>query len=156
MLSVDEQWMTQALELARKAALQGEVPVGALIVKDGKLVSEGLNCRESQKNPLGHAELIAIEAASQKLGAWRLLDCTLYVTLEPCVMCAGALVQSRIKRVVIGTLDPKGGGLASLYQIGQDSRLNHQLEMTKGILEVECSQVLKDFFKARRSEKGNL
>jgi tRNA(adenine34) deaminase len=153
MQSVDEQWMGQALELAREAGLRGEVPVGALIVKDGILLSTGLNSRESQANPLGHAELAAISQAAAKLQAWRLIDCTLYVTLEPCVMCAGALVQSRIKRVVIGTLDPKGGALSSLYQIGQDPRLNHQIEMTSGVLEKECSEILKDFFKQKRMEK---
>ncbi len=155
MHSVDKQWMAQALVLAQKAASQGEVPVGALIVKDGQVISQGLNCRESQANPLGHAELIAIEEAAKKLGAWRLIDCTLYVTLEPCVMCAGALVQSRVSRVVIGALDPKGGGLCSLYQIGSDTRLNHQFEITQGVSEKECSEILTEFFKKRRMENKN-
>lgn len=155
MHSVDEHWMSEALKLAQKAADLGEVPVGALIVKDGKLLSEGFNCRETKANPLGHAELIAIQEASRRLNAWRLIDCTLYVTLEPCVMCSGALVQSRIGRVVYGTVDPKGGGLTSLYQIGQDKRLNHQLEISSGVLNVECGEILKSFFKQRRLENKN-
>jgi tRNA(adenine34) deaminase len=149
----DRQWMRRALSLANQAQKLGEVPIGALIVKDGRLVSKAFNRRETWKTPLGHAELIALQRASQKLGAWRLLDCTLYVTLEPCLMCAAALVQARVSRVVFGARDPKGGGTVSLYQIPTDPRLNHRLEVTEGVLENECSTVLSEFFKARRESK---
>jgi tRNA(adenine34) deaminase len=147
----DQIWMAKALVLAKRAGALKEVPVGAVIVKDGLIVAEGFNHREKWTTPLGHAELIAIQKASQKLKAWRLTGCTLYVTLEPCVMCAGALVQSRIERVVFGAIDPKGGGIKSLYQICEDPRLNHRIQITSGVLEQECSQILKDFFKERRS-----
>lgn len=149
----DAYWMKRALELAKGAEARGEVPVGALIVKDGKLVSKGINRRESLHTPLGHAELIALHRASQKLGAWRLTGCTLYVTLEPCIMCSGALVQARVDRIVFGALDPKGGGTRSLYQICEDPRLNHCIEVTGEILAEESAQLLKDFFKKRRSQK---
>ena len=145
-----EFWMKKALRLAEKAAKRGEVPVGAILVKGDEQISSASNRREEWHTPLGHAELIALQRASQTLKAWRLLDCTLYVTLEPCVMCAGALVQARVSRVVYGAIDPKGGGLKSLYQIGDDSRLNHRFELIGGVLENECSQILKDFFKQRR------
>ena len=147
-------WMAKALELAQKAKALDEVPVGAVIVKDGEIIGEGWNHRETEATALGHAELMAIQAASKKLGSWRLLDCTLFVTLEPCVMCAGALVQARIPRVVYGAKDPKGGGMGSVYQIGQDPRLNHQIEITGSVMETECSLILKEFFqKKRRSQK---
>ncbi len=147
-----EFWMEKALKLARKAAERGEVPVGALIVCNDKLISKASNRREEWHTPLGHAEIIALQRASQTLKAWRLLNCTLYVTLEPCVMCAGALVQARVSRVVYGATDPKGGGLKSLYQIGTDPRLNHRFELIGGVMEQECSQALKDFFKQRRKK----
>ncbi len=148
-----EFWMQKALKLAEKAASRGEVPVGAIIVRDDEKVSSASNRREEWHTPLGHAELIALQRASQSLKAWRLLGCTLYVTLEPCVMCAGALVQARVDQVVYGAHDPKGGGLKSLYQIGTDPRLNHRFELIGGVMEQECSQVLKDFFKLKR-QKG--
>jgi tRNA(adenine34) deaminase len=147
----DEYWMRKALKLAAEAATRGEVPVGALLVKDGEVVATASNRREQWQTPLGHAELIALQRASQKLKAWRLLGCTLYVTLEPCVMCAGALVQARVDRVVYGATDPKGGAVHSLFQIGSDSRLNHQIALSRGVLEDECSQILKEFFKNRRA-----
>lgn len=150
-LSEDELWMGRALILARKAAEKGEVPVGALIVKDGKLISQAGNRRETWKTSLGHAELIAIQRASTKLDAWRLLGCTLYVTLEPCVMCAGSLVQSRVQRVVFGASDPKGGAMGSLFQIGNDHRLNHQIEILGGILQKDCGEILKNFFRQQRA-----
>lgn len=149
-LKTDEYWMQKALKLARKASLRGEVPVGAILVKGDEIISLASNRREQWHSPLGHAELIALQRASQKLKAWRLLDCTLYVTLEPCVMCAGALVQARVKRLVYGATDPKGGAVQSLFQIAQDPRLNHRLEVVGGILQNECGQLLKDFFKQRR------
>ncbi len=149
----DEFWMKKALKLAQRAAERGEVPVGALVVRNGEQVASASNRREQWHTPLGHAELIALQRASQKLQAWRLLGCTLYVTLEPCVMCAGALVQSRIERVVYGAKDPKGGAMHSLFKIGEDERLNHRIETVSGVLEEECSQILKDFFKSRRLSK---
>ncbi len=149
----DAFWMQKALKLAQKAAERGEVPVGAVLVLDGQVLALGSNRREQWKTPLGHAELIAVQRASQKLGSWRLLNSTLYVTLEPCVMCAGALVQARISKLVYGARDPKGGAVDSLYRVAQDPRLNHQIEIVSGILENECSQILKDFFKMRRQQQ---
>lgn len=151
-IKLDQFWMRKALLLAKKAAEKGEVPVGALIVnsKSNKQVSQGYNVRESLNSPIGHAEIIAIHRASKKLQAWRLSGHTLYVTLEPCVMCSGAILQSRIDRVVFGALDPKGGGTTSLYQILSDTRLNHQTLYTSHVLEQDCSDLLKDFFKKLR------
>lgn len=151
-----EFWMQKALKLAEKAASRGEVPVGAIIVRGDEKVSSASNRREEWHTPLGHAELIALQRASQSLKAWRLLGCTLYVTLEPCVMCAGALVQARVDRVIYGAHDPKGGGLKSLYQIGTDPRLNHRFELIGGVMAQECSQVLKDFFKLKRQKGAGL
>lgn len=145
-----EFWMKKALKLAQKAEAIGEVPIGALVVKNNQIISAGYNRKEHLLTPLAHAEMIAIHKASQKLQSWRLTGCTLYVTLEPCVMCAGTLWQSRIDLVVFGAFDPKGGALGSLYQIGQDPRLNHRYETIGGVLESECSQVLKSFFKKLR------
>lgn len=151
--SVDEKFMRLALKKAKEAALVDEVPVGAIVVSpDGRILSQVGNLRETLNSTLGHAELVAIHRACMKLDSWRLIDCTLYVTLEPCFMCAGALVQSRIGRVVYGAIDPKGGALHSLAQLGQDTRLNHQFEITAGVLAEECSQVLKDFFKKKRKK----
>lgn len=152
-MKTDDFWMQKALHLAEKAALRGEVPVGAVIVKDGQLIASASNRREEWQTPLGHAELIAVQRASQKLQAWRLVGCTLYVTLEPCVMCAGALIQSRVERVVFGALDPKGGAVHSLFEMGQDKRLNHRFEATGRVLEAECSEILRSFFKKRRQDK---
>lgn len=152
----DEFWMQKALKLAQRASQRGEVPVGAVIVRNDQLISFASNRREQLQSPLGHAELIAVQKASEVLNSWRLLDCTLYVTLEPCVMCAGALVQSRVAKIIYGTRDPKGGAVDSLFHIGQDPRLNHQIEIQQGVLESECSQILKDFFKQRRAEKKRI
>lgn len=146
-------WMRKALQLAIKAGSQGEVPVGAVLIRNGKLVSSARNRREELQSPLGHAEILTLHGAAKKLGTWRLSDCTLYVTLEPCVMCAGGLWQSRIGRVVFGAHDPKGGALGSLYQIHSDQRLNHRYDITTGVLADECAQLLKDFFKDRRGKK---
>lgn len=145
--------MEKALQLAIKAGSRGEVPVGALVVQNGKLIATGRNQREELKTPLGHAEMLALHRAAKKLGTWRLSDCTLYVTLEPCLMCAGTLWQSRIGHVVFGANDPKGGALGSLYQVHSDNRLNHRYEVTTGVMAEECAQVLKDFFKERRKKK---
>jgi tRNA(adenine34) deaminase len=134
----------------------GEVPIGAIIVdKNGIIISKSTNLREKAKTTLGHAELVAIHRACKKLDSWRLLDCTLYVTLEPCFMCAGALVQSRLSRVVFAAYDPKGGALVSLANLGADSRLNHKFNVTSGVLASECSDLLKQFFKKKRSSKYN-
>lgn len=149
----DRKWMLHALRLAKKAAAKGEVPIAALVVGPDGLISWAINTRERQQTPLGHAELFAIHKASQKKHSWRLNECTLYVTLEPCVMCAGAIQQARFKRVVFGAPDPKGGGVSSLYHILNDSRLNHQVEVTSGVLASECSALLQDFFQNRRDEK---
>jgi tRNA(adenine34) deaminase len=146
----DQEMMQRALELAREAAAMGEVPVGALIVRDGKIVSQAFNLRETLHDPTAHAERLAITLAGQALGSWRLEGCTLYVTLEPCPMCAGAIVQSRIPRVVYGAADPKAGACASLFQIASDPRLNHRSEITAGVLERECGEILSLFFQDRR------
>lgn len=150
----DESFMKKAIQLAKQGQTQNEVPIGALIVdKNGKIIAKATNLRETHNTTLGHAELVAIHRACKKLGSWRLVDCTLYVTLEPCFMCAGALVQSRISRVVYGALDPKGGALHSLANIGSDKRLNHQFEIKSGVLQEECSALLKEFFKKKRQHK---
>jgi tRNA(adenine34) deaminase len=149
-VSADEKFMRLALELAAQAAASREVPVGALVVAGDDIVASAFNLRESKPSALAHAELIALEKACEKLGRWRLTGCTLYVTLEPCMMCAGAIVNSRVDRVVYGAADPKAGAVQSLYQVLTDERLNHRPLVTGGILAVECGRVLSDFFKSRR------
>lgn len=145
--------MKKALKWAAKAESLGEVPIGAVLVApDGSVLSHGYNRRETWKTVLGHAELVALHRGSKKLGAWRLVDTTLYVTLEPCAMCAGALVQARVGRIVYGARDPKAGAVHSLYEICNDKRLNHQIPITSGVLEQECGDILRDFFKRRRAE----
>lgn len=146
----DTDYMKIALELAHQAAEAGEVPVGALVVKDDEIISQAFNMRETKTSPSAHAEFLAIDEASRKLGRWRLSDCTIYVTLEPCVMCAGLMHQARIKKCVFGAKDPKAGAVASLYKIHEDERLNHNFEVVGGVLEDECAQILSDFFKERR------
>lgn len=149
-----EFWMKKALELAKKAAQRDEVPVGAVLIdSDGQKIAEAFNLREHLQTSLGHAEILAIHRASKKTSSWRLSGATLYVTLEPCLMCAGALIQSRIKKVVFGAFDPKGGALGTLYNVSQDKRLNHQIEVVGGVLAAESAQLLKDFFKKKRLEK---
>ena len=145
-MDTDIKYMRAALREATKAALIGEVPIGCVIVCDGKIVGRGYNRRNTKHTTLAHAELIAIDKASRKLGDWRLEGCTLYVTLEPCQMCSGAIVQSRIDRVVVGTMNPKAGCAGSILNILQDDRFNHQVELTTGILKEECTAVLQDFF----------
>jgi tRNA(adenine34) deaminase len=151
--SNDEKWMKRALELAAEAGAKREIPVGAVIVLDDRMVCEASNLKESTGDPLGHAELIAIREAAEKLGRWRLSGCTLYVTLEPCTMCAGAIIHSRLDRVVFAATDPKAGAVHSLYKILEDPRLNHTPKVTHGVLEAEASLQLKDFFKKLRSKK---
>ncbi|MDA0283948.1 MAG: tRNA adenosine(34) deaminase TadA [Planctomycetota bacterium] len=147
-----EMWMRKALDEAAVAFEQGEVPVGAVIVHGESIIGTGYNQRESLQDPTAHAEIIAITQAAQTLGSWRLTDCTLIVTLEPCPMCAGAIVQARIPTVVYGTTDPKGGACHTLYQITDDERLNHRCTVLGGVLQDECRALLQEFFQARRSE----
>ncbi len=147
----DEQWMKAAIAEARLAEAEGEVPVGAVIVHGGKVIGRGRNLRETTKDPTAHAEMIAIREAARALGSWRLLDTVLYVTLEPCPMCAGALVNARVPRVVWGCNDPKAGATQTLYTIGNDARLNHRFECVPGVLEDECAALLTGFFAAIRA-----
>ncbi len=147
---LDLQYMSRALELAREAERAGEVPVGAVIVKDGVIVGEGWNRPISTSDPTAHAEIIALRAAAQTLGTYRLLDTTLYVTLEPCSMCAGAMVHARVKRLVFAATDPRAGAAGSVFNIVQHSALNHRLTFDSGVLADECSALLRGFFLARR------
>lgn len=144
-----EQMMRKALLLAKKAAGKDEVPVGALIVREGRIISRAYNQRETKKSPTAHAELLAIEKAAGKLGGWRLPGCTLYVTLEPCPMCAGAIVNARIPTVVFGAPDPKAGALGSVYDLAQ-GKLNHTPKVISGVLQKECGDILSDYFKKKR------
>jgi tRNA(adenine34) deaminase len=148
--SQDEQFMRRALELAREAEAAGEVPVGAVIVKDGAIVAEGWNRPIGTNDPSAHAEMVALRAAGAALGTYRLLDTTLYVTLEPCPMCAGAMVHARVKRVVYGATDPRAGACGTVFNITQHPALNHRLECTGGVLAEECGSLLRGFFLARR------
>lgn len=153
-MDTDIFYMKKALELANKAAKIGEVPVGAVVVKKstGEIVGEGYNRREVDKDSIAHAEIIAIENASKKLGGWRLIDCELFVTLEPCPMCAGAIINSRIERVVYGAMDKKAGSCGSVVNLF-DLPYNHKPELTGGILSEECSSILSEFFKKLRESK---
>jgi tRNA(adenine34) deaminase len=149
----DEQWMQAALDQADRAAEKGEVPVGCVLVgADGALLAAGHNLRETLEDPTAHAEIVAMREAARSLGTWRLEGTTLYVTLEPCVMCAGALVNARVPRVVWGCDDPKAGACHTLFNIGQDARLNHRFEMTRGVREAECADRLKQFFARLRAQ----
>ena len=147
----DEKYMKMALKEAKKAYDLNEVPIGCVIVRDDKVIGKGYNKRNTDKNVLSHAELIAMKQACKKTGDWRLEDCTMYVTLEPCPMCAGAIVQARIPRVVIGCMNPKAGCAGSIYNLLQEPAFNHQVSLFKGVLEEECSQMLKDFFRSLRT-----
>ncbi|MBI4822763.1 MAG: nucleoside deaminase [Nitrospirae bacterium] len=142
--------MRLALREASLAFLEEEVPVGALIVHEGRIIAKAHNSREASYDPTCHAELIAIRKTAKKLGTWRLSSSVLYVTKEPCIMCAGAMINARLKRVVYGCRDSKGGAVGSLYNILNDKRLNHRVEVVSGVLESECSEILKRFFKGRR------
>lgn len=151
----DEDWMKVALDEARKAAEIGEVPIGAIIVRGGEIVGRGHNRREIDHDPTAHAEMLAIREASRSLGGWRLLQSTLYVTLEPCPMCAGAIVQARIDRVVYGASDPKAGCAGTLMNLLQEERFNHQVEVVSSVLQEQCAQMLKEFFRnIRNNSKG--
>ena len=145
-----DRWMRLALDEARAAFEQEEVPVGAVIVCGESVIGTGFNQRETLNDPTAHAEMIAITQAAETLGSWRLLDCTMYVTLEPCPMCAGAIVQSRIPRVVYGTTDPKGGACHTLYQITDDDRLNHKATVLGGVMQEDCRAILQEFFRMQR------
>ena len=147
-----EYYMSQALELAREAADAGEVPVGCVIVRDGAVIGRGRNRREEKQAVCSHAEMEAMAQANAALGSWRLDGCALYVTLEPCPMCAGAIVNSRLKRLVYGCPDFKAGAAESIFNIVSNANLNHAVEVTSGVCEEECAAVLKDFFKKRREE----
>lgn len=148
--------MEAALALADDAARLGEVPVGAVAVKDGQIIGRGLNRREIDRDPFSHAEFNAMKEAARTLGVWRLADVTVYVTLEPCSMCAGALVQARVARLVFGTMDPKAGAVGSLYNLAQDPRLNHRLDVTSGVLAERCSLQLKTFFQQLREKQKDI
>lgn len=149
----DQKYMEAAIAEAKKAAAIGEVPIGAVIVKDNEIIARAHNLRESIQQPTAHAEHIAIERAAEVVGSWRLEDCTLYVTLEPCVMCSGAIVMSRVPRVVFGAHDPKGGCAGSLMDLLTEPRFNHRAEVVSGICADECSAMLKTFFKTLREQK---
>ncbi len=145
--------MELALQEARKAAEEDEIPVGAVVVHKGEVVGRGHNRREGLQSPIAHAEILALEAASANLKSWRLHESTLYVTLEPCVMCVGAIIQARIARLVFGCLDSKGGAVESLFKLCDDPRLNHRLPVTRDILGQECGRILEDFFSRLREKK---
>ncbi|MBQ7956016.1 MAG: tRNA adenosine(34) deaminase TadA [Lachnospiraceae bacterium] len=149
-MTTDEKYMKAAIKQALKAMALGEVPIGCVIVYEDKIIGRGYNRRNTDKNTLAHAEITAINKASKKIGDWRLEDCTLYVTLEPCQMCAGAIVQARIPRVVMGCMNPKAGCAGSILNVLNMPEFNHQVDTTRGILEEECSRLLKTFFKDLR------
>lgn len=154
-LTEDEKFMKEAIKQAKKARAIEEVPIGCVIVYEGKIIGRGYNRRTIDNNTLAHAELQAIRKASRKMGDWRLEDCTLYVTLEPCQMCSGAIVQARIKRVVVGCMNPKAGCAGSILNLLQMEEFNHQVELTTGVLEEECSSMMKSFFKELREKRKN-
>ncbi|MBU3839649.1 MAG: tRNA adenosine(34) deaminase TadA [Candidatus Ruminococcus intestinipullorum] len=152
-MNQDEKYMREALKQAKKAYLLEEVPIGCVIVYEGKIIGRGYNRRTVDKNPLAHAEIQAIRKASRKIGDWRLEECTMYVTLEPCQMCSGAIVQARIPRVVVGCMNPKAGCAGSIINLLNMKEFNHQVDVTTGILEEECSMMMKKFFKELREKK---
>ena len=154
--SVEEKYMKEALKQAKKAYALGEVPIGCVIVHEGKIIGRGYNRRNTDKNTLAHAEITAINKASKVIGDWRLEECTLYVTLEPCQMCAGALMQSRIDRVVIGSMNPKAGCAGSVLNLLEMDGFNHKVEVIRGVLQEECSTMLSDFFRELREKKKML
>ena len=151
---MQEKFMKEALKEAKKAYKKLEIPVGAVIVKDGKIIARGHNLKETKEDTTKHAEIIAIQKASKKLSEWRLIDCEMYVTLEPCAMCAGAIINSRIKKVYIGTMDEKTGAVGSVLNLFEDFTFNHKVEVEKGILQEECKKMLKQFFKELRKSKN--
>ena len=150
---MEERFMKEALKEAKKAYDKLEVPVGAVIVKDGKIIARAHNLKETKYDTTKHAEILAIQKASKKLNSWRLIDCEMYVTLEPCSMCAGALINSRIKKVYIGASDQKTGAVGSVYNLLEDYTFNHKVKYEKGVLQDECESILKEFFKELRKIK---
>lgn len=153
-ITADSEYMRLALNAAREAASRGEVPVGAVIISAGQVIATACNDREERQTPLGHAEITAIQLAAQHLGSWRLDNAELYVSLEPCIMCAGAILQARISRLIFGCRDPKAGAIESLYRLCEDQRLNHQLPVTAGVLADESAALLSDFFGRLRIQKS--
>jgi tRNA(adenine34) deaminase len=153
-MTTDAYWMEQAIKEAKRAELLGEVPIGAVIVKDGEIIASGFNLRETTQQAQSHAEMHAIQSANEKVGSWRLEDCDLYVTLEPCPMCAGAIIQSRIRRVIFGAYDPKAGCAGTLYNLLDDTRFNHQTEVIGGVMQEECGGMLTSFFRDLRKRKA--
>lgn len=153
LLKTDEKYMRAAIKQAQKAYALNETPIGCVIVYDGKIIGRGYNRRNTDKNPLAHAEIAAIKKASRKMGDWRLEGCTMYVTLEPCQMCAGAIIQSRMTRVVVGCMNPKAGCAGSVLNLLQVKEFNHQAELTTGVLEEECSALMTGFFRELRGKK---
>jgi tRNA(adenine34) deaminase len=149
-----EDFMRQAIYEAQKAYSRDEVPIGAVVVKDGLVIGRGYNLRESHQDPTLHAEIIAIREASKNLKSWRLTGCSLYVTIEPCAMCAGAMIQSRLENLIFGAWDPKGGCVGSLYDLVTDNRFNHRVEVIQGILEDECRELMQKFFRQKRLRRG--
>ena len=145
--------MKEALKEAKKAELIDEVPIGCVIVKDDKIIARGHNQRETNQSPIGHAEIIAINKASKKLKSWRLEGCDIYVTLEPCIMCSGAIIQSRINKVYYGASDPKGGALGSSINVLEASNINHHPEVISGVMQEECSKIITNYFKLKRQSK---
>lgn len=153
--AIDRRFMAAAINQADIAGENGDVPVGAVIVYENKIIAKGYNQRHQLNDPTAHAEVIALTAASEHIGNWRLGGCTIYVTLEPCCMCAGACVLARLDRLVFGCDDPKAGACGSLYNIVQDERLNHRVEITKGVMAEDCSKILQDFFRVKRKRSDN-
>jgi tRNA(adenine34) deaminase len=151
-MTMDATWMAEALAEARKAAAEGEVPIGAVVVHESRIVGRGRNARETRRDPTAHAELLALQEASRALGRWRLTGATVYATLEPCPMCAGALVNARVDRLVYAVPDPKAGAAGTLFDVVRDARLNHRVEVTAGVLAAECGEVLSSFFRSRRGK----
>ena len=151
----DIKFMQLALAAAREAGSRGEVPVGAVIVSAGEVIGTGYNCREELRSPLGHAEIVAIQASASHVGGWRLNQCEIYVTLEPCIMCVGAILQARMRRLVFGCLDRKAGAVESLYRLCEDQRLNHQLPVTGDVLASDSAAILGEFFQRLRRQKRN-
>lgn len=149
----DEEFMLLAMQEAKKAETLGEVPIGAIVTLDDEVIAAAFNLRESLQTTASHAEMLAIDKANEKVGSWRLEDCTLYVTLEPCPMCAGTILQSRIKRVVYGAKDPKAGCAGSLLNLLDDNRFNHVVDVTSGVLEEPCGELLRNFFRNLRKSK---
>lgn len=149
-MASDLVWLQHALTLAKRAATQNEVPVGAVVVLNQQIIAEGWNQSISSLDPTAHAEIVALRAAAQRLGNYRLLDTTLYVTLEPCIMCVGAMVQARVKRLVYGALDPKVGAVTSAFSLLHENKLNHRIDCFGGLLQEECGHILRDFFAMRR------